>query len=249
MERLNSQDLAGVDEGEVHQRTTGYRLLYAENGLAFREVVVSDPVPSGRQVLEAAGVRDPEAFTLVALLATGAMEDIRLGETYDLRARGTERVIAFRTDVLYRAFLRGQDLMWGRQDIRGEELYQLAALSEDEALYRDVPGGTDIFITPETSIDLATPGVERFIVGPKPVPGFEIAISYNGIVRRVRVKPQDRIAAVIEAVRPIFGNPGGDLVLVDTATGQVLDPGQTIGRAGVRPGSHLQLRPGAVRGG
>jgi len=84
---------------------------------------------------------------------------------------------------------------------------------------------------------------------PHPPAGFDIAVSYNGIVRTVRVTPGETIAALIETVRPQFGNPGGDLVLVDAATGRVLEPTHTIAQEGVQPGAHLQLRPRTVQGG
>ena len=241
---------ATPDDGVEVSRTAEYRLLYGVEGLEFRPLALPDPVPIGRQILERAGIRDVEQYALIALLPGGAMEDIRLDEPYDLRGRGTERVISFRTDTLYRGFLLGRDMLWGRKEIRGEELYALANLADGEALYIDVPGGTDIAVARDRSVDLSKPGVERFIAGPAHVPaGFDIAVSYNGIVRTVRVQPAETISAVIETVRPQFGNPGGDLVLVDTSTGRVLEPAHSIAQEGVQPGAHLQLRPRTVQGG
>lgn len=238
------------DDGVELNQTTDYRLNYGDGGLTFRQLVFADPVPVGRQILEHAGVRDVEQYALIALLPSGAMEDIRLDEPMDLRGRGIERVVAFRTDVLQRAFLLGRDMLWGRPDISGHDLYALADLAEGEALYIDVPGGTDIPVPRDGMVDLAKPGVERFVAGPPhPPAGFDIAVSYNGIVRTVRVTPGETIAALIETVRPQFGNPGGDLVLVDAASGRVLEPTHTIAQEGVQPGAHLQLRPRTVQGG
>ena len=238
------------DEGVVVNRTADYALKYGDNGLTFRQLLLSDPVPNGRQILERAGVRDVEQFALIALLPGGGMEDIRLDEQLDLRGRCIERVVSFRTDVLQRAFLLGRDLLWGRPDISGNELYSLADLAADEALYIDVPGGTDLPVPREGTVDLSKPGVERFVAGPPHPPvGFDVVVSYNGIVRNVRVTPRETIAALVETVRPQFGNPGGDLVLVDAASGRVLEPSHTIAEAGVQPGAHLQLRPRTVQGG
>ncbi|TAU37393.1 hypothetical protein ELG97_32110 (plasmid) [Rhizobium leguminosarum] len=246
----NRADGAPLDDGVEINRTAGYRLLYGDNGLDFRPLVLPDPIPLGRQILEAAGVRDIESTALAAILAGGAMEDIRLSEPYDLSGRGVERVIGFRTDTLYRAFLVGRELIWGRREIRGEELYALADLTETEALYIDVPGGTDVHVKRDSVIDLSEPGVERFIAGPVPAPeGFEISVNYNGIVRQVRVRPRDLISSIIETVRPLFGNPGGDLVLIDTASGRVLEPAHTVAQEGVHVGAQLQLRAPIVRGG
>lgn len=241
---------ATPDDGIEVNRTADFLLLYGADGLDFRSLTLPDPVPIGRQILERAGVRDVEQHALIALLPGGGMEDIRLDEPYDLRGRGAERVVSFRTDTLYRAFLLGRDLLWGRKDIRGEELYALADLVEGEALYIDVPGGTDIAVARDGSTDLSQPGVERFIPGPVHAPtGFDIAVSYNGLVRTTHVQPTEQISTVIEAVRPLFGSPGGDLVLVDTSTGRVLEPTHTVAQEGVQPGAHLQLRPRTVQGG
>jgi len=249
-EQTNGAAQLGPDDGIETSRSEAYRLLFGENGLDFRALVLPDPVPVGRQILETAGIRAVENWALIALLPSGAMEDVRLGEAYDLRGHGAERVIAFMTDTLFRGFLQGQDMLWGRKDIRGEELYALARLDPGEMLYIDVPGGTDIPVAREDVIDLSTPGVERFIAGSVPVPqGFEVLINYNGVVRSLRVRPQETIAAVIEAARPLFGNPGGDLVLVDPGSGRILEPGHTVAQEGVQPGAHLQLRPRAVQGG
>lgn len=238
------------DDGLVTGRAEGYALNYGDGGMSFRQLVLTDPVPTGRQILERAGVRDVEQFALLALLPGGGMEDLRLDEPLDLRGRGVERVVAFRTDKLQRAFLLGRDLLWGRPDISGQELYALAELAEGEALYIDVPGGTDVPVPRDGTVDLSKPGVERIVAGPPHAPaGFDIAVNYNGIVRTVRVTPAETIAAIVETVRPQFGNPGGDLVLVDAASGRVLEPTHTVVQEGVQPGAHLQLRPRTVQGG
>lgn len=245
-----STDRSSNDDGVETTRKVDYRLNYGDGGLDFRTLSLPDPVPVGRQILERAGVRDVEQYALAALLPGGGMEEIRLDEELDLRGRGIERVVAFRTDVLRRAFLLGRDLLWGRPDIKGEELYALADLGEGEALYIDVPGGTDIPVARDGSVDLAKPGVERFVAGPPhPPAGFDVAVSYNGIVRTVHVTPGQTIAGLVEAVRPQFGNPGGDLVLVEAASGRVLEPSRTVAQEGLQSGTHLQLRPRTVQGG
>jgi hypothetical protein len=237
------------DDGIVAGATDSYRLRYGDNGLDFRVLTLPDPVPVGRQIIEAAGYRAVEQIALVALLPVGAMEDIRLGEPFDLRGRGVERVIGFQTDILFRGFLLGQDFLWGRREVRGEELYSLASLGEGEALYLDVPGGADIHIRRDSVVDLSAPGVERFISALAPVEGLDITIIFNGVVRPLRVRPRDLISEVVAAARPLFGNPGGDLVLIDPTNGRVLEPNNSIAQEGVRPGAQLQLRPRTVQGG
>ncbi|MEI6607939.1 MAG: multiubiquitin domain-containing protein, partial [Verrucomicrobiota bacterium] len=47
----------------------------------------------------------------------------------------------------------------------------------DEAVYLEVRGGTDKLIDPGDIIDLTVPGIENFIVGPKPVKNYEITVN------------------------------------------------------------------------
>lgn len=83
---------------------------------------------------------------------------------------------------------------------------------------------------------------------PAPDPGFKIEITYNGVSKSLRVLPKDLVSAVIEEARPLFGSPGGELVLVNQA-GQELAPDRSLHDVGVKPHDKLLLRPRTVRGG
>lgn len=236
------------DEGTGERRATTYRLAFGREGLNFESLDFADPAPTNVQILFAAGIRATIEWAVIALLPGGGMEEINPERPFDLRGRGVERVVAFRTDRIYRARLLDRPLVWGRASITGTELLALAGTGEDEALFLDVPGGTDRHIGPSDVLDLGGAGVERILAGPKPEPGFEVAVLYNGLVQTVRVRPTDTAAALITAARPLFGHPGGDLILVDEA-GRELAPGGTLGEQGVRAHSRLQLRPRVVQGG
>jgi hypothetical protein len=54
-------------------------------------------MPLGRQILAAAGVDVRCEHSLFAILPSGDFEDIRLDEPFDLRGRGVEQFVAFRT--------------------------------------------------------------------------------------------------------------------------------------------------------
>lgn len=236
------------DDGIGASRTTTYRLLFGREGLTFERLEFTDPVPVGSQILASAGIRRAAEWALLALLPDGDMEELRPNESLDLRTRGIEKVVAFRCDRLFRATLLDGQLLWGRRTITGEELYTLAVLPAHEALYLDVPGGTDRLIERAGELDLGAAGVERIVAGPKPIPGFEVTLIYNGLVQTLHVRAEETAAAVVAAARPLFGNPGGDLVLINEA-GQQLAPDRPVGEQGVRPHSRLQLRPPVVQGG
>jgi Multiubiquitin len=93
------EDVAdAVREGRALRPALTYRIRVAQDGLDFRAVDVADPVPLGRQILGAAGLKPIEAFSLFGILHSGDFEDVRLDEPFDLRERGTERFVAFQTD-------------------------------------------------------------------------------------------------------------------------------------------------------
>jgi hypothetical protein len=49
------------------------------------------------------------------------------------------------------------------------QLYELAQPNESQAVFLDVPGGTDQLVEPDDLFDLTQPGVERFITAPTPI--------------------------------------------------------------------------------
>lgn len=181
------------------QSNQNYRIQFAEDNLAFRVVEIADPVPTGRQILTAAGVRRLEDCSLFAILATGDFEDIRLDETFDLRTRGAERFVAFRTDRAFKLTLDDRQIEWGKPVISGAALGKLARVGEHQAIFLEVRGGEDKLIEDQDMVDLAAPGIERFITAPRPSPGFEIIVN-----ARVRIVPEAAVtfAQIVEIAFP-----------------------------------------------
>jgi hypothetical protein len=166
----------------------GYRIRYAQGDLNFRELIVADPVPLGRQILTSAGVDPGDGYSLFAILPTGDFEDVRLDEPFDLRVKGAERFIGFLTDRDFKLTLRDHQLEWGKPILSGTILYALAKPGEGEAVFLEVRGGQDRLIQPSDLIDLTAPGIERFIVAPKPALKYEITINGRAyIVNEARV--------------------------------------------------------------
>ena len=163
-ELLDYDDLGAVRrEGRALRPARGYRFLLAQGDLNFQSRVVSDPVPLGRQLLEAAALDPRDGYSLIAILPSGDFEDVRLNEPFDLRERGAERFIAFQTDRDFKLTLNDHELLWGKPVISGTVLYGLAKPGEGEAVFLEVPGGEDRLIEHGELIDLVQPGIERFI--------------------------------------------------------------------------------------
>lgn len=150
-------------EGRPLRTARAYRIEVADDTLAFRTVEVADPIPLGRQMLEAAGARPIEEFSLLAILPSGDFEDVRLDEAFDLRGRGAERFLFFRTDRAFKFTIDNRQLEWGKPVISGAVLRRLADVKPGYALYLEVRGGQDREIVPSDLLDLSKPGIERFI--------------------------------------------------------------------------------------
>lgn len=178
---LNPEDIedigAAIQEGRPIRAAHSYRIAVSDEGLKFRPIVIADPVPLGRQILAAAGFESVEQYMLFAILGTGDFEDVRLDETFDLRGRGAERFVAFKTDRDFRLTLNGHELRWGKPVIIGEALYILAKVPDGQAVFLRVRGGQDRLIEPNDSINLAEAGVEEFFTGLRPPVTSKIIVN------------------------------------------------------------------------
>ena len=179
---MHTEDLLDYDdlgdalrERRALRPARGYRILLAQGDLNFASLLVGDPVPLGRQILDAAGLEPGDGYSLFGILPSGDFEDVRLDEPFDLRERGAERFVAFQTDRIFKLILDDDQLEWGKPAISGAVLYKLAEPGED--VFLEVRGGEDRLIEPGELIDLNTPGVERFITAPKGPTTYEIRVN------------------------------------------------------------------------
>jgi hypothetical protein len=238
--------MTNVSEGNAPNHPARYQL--AVSSLALHAFEIGDPVPVGQQILAGADLRPAEDFSLTAWLPSGDFEAVGLHQPFDLRGKGVEKFIAFRSDRLYRLVANDFDILWGDAAIPGSVLRVLTGAKPDQALYLEVPGGQDRLIPDDGGLDLAVQGVERVVLGPRPVASFEIVVLFNGQPRPQQVTEKELLQLVFDRARAAFGNPGGDLVLVNEA-GTILDLAQTVKAAGMQPHAKLLLRERVVRGG
>lgn len=155
---------AFINEGKPLHPADFYRIVVADEQLQERHIELSDPVQTGRQILQAAGVHPVEDQSIYAILASGEFEDLRLDETYDLRGHGVERFVVFQTDRSFKFTIDDRQLEWGKPSISGMVLKKLADVPADTYdVYLEVRGGQDILIRDTDLIDLSKPGIERFI--------------------------------------------------------------------------------------
>lgn len=178
MNQSNFDDVgAAIRENRPLREAATFRIRFGLEGLSFRNIDVPDPVPTGRQILDSAGLDRRSDYLLYALIASGDFEDIRLDETVDLRGKGAERFIAFKSDRDFKFALNDRQMAWGHAVLMGSTLYDLAEVSPDEAIFLEVRGGEDRLIEPDERINLDAPGVEKFITAPRPHKGYIIVVN------------------------------------------------------------------------
>ena len=185
-----------IREDRPLRPANGYRILVAQGDLDFQPAIVRDPVPLGRQILTAIGLEATADRSVFAILISGDFEDVRLDEPFDLRGQGAERFVVFESDRDFRLTLNGNQISWGKPLISGSILYGLAQVDTDHSVYLDVPGGTDRLIEPTELLDLSQPGVEHFIVAPKPVLSFEIVVNSRPHIVADKVVSFEQVVAL-----------------------------------------------------
>lgn len=161
---LEIEDVAAALAAGRQVRDHGpYKIQIGNENLEYRPLVISDPVPTGRQVLEEAGFRPVDDYLLYQLLTNGHLDLLSPDDTTDLRQAGIEKFLAFKSDRSFRFYIDGQAQDWGAQRISGRTLKQLAGVdSQKYDIFLVVPGDDDELIEDRDLFDLARPGVEHF---------------------------------------------------------------------------------------
>lgn len=140
-----------------------FRISVAGTDLSFRGLDIADPVPTGRQIIEAAGGRPPDEYIVLQWLAGSDLEELDFEETTDLREHGVERFIVVKSDRTFRFEIDGHKHEWPEPFISREVLLQLAG--QDPAKFsvwqefRDAP---DKEVLAGHPADLSEKGTERF---------------------------------------------------------------------------------------
>ena len=163
----DAEDVAEARRSGRPLRPQGpYRIEFADERLEYRTGLIKDPVPTGRQLLDAAGARPVEEHIVFQLLTDGLLEEIRLEETTDLRDKAVERFLVFRSDRSFRFELDGRQFEWGGTLVSGLTLKKLAGVDpKTYGVWLEVRGDDDRPIGDTEVIDLSAKGVERFFTG------------------------------------------------------------------------------------
>jgi Multiubiquitin len=234
---MKDQEIDCNDQVAPGQEPNAYQIQFALENLNFRTLKLADPMPQGRQILATAGIDARSDYSLFAILPTGDFEDIRLDETFDLRRRGVEKLVAFQTDRDYKLTLDDHQITWGKPAIKGSELYKLANISNDLAVFVEVRGGEDKLVSPEEAIDLTAPGIERFITAPRPTHEIEIIVNSRS---RVVSGPSVTFEQIVQIAFPGTHSPTSVFSITYRKTSSTPPEGE-LGAGGV-----IKIKKGSI---
>ncbi|HCI47064.1 MAG TPA: hypothetical protein DFI00_07205 [Rhodospirillaceae bacterium] len=166
-ETLNIEDITRcVSEGRRPRDAGPYSIQIGDAELQFGSYRLDDPVPTGRQVLEAVDARPAEEHLVFQLFRNGDLKELALDDTVDLLDAGVERFIVFKSAASYRIELDSQVKEWGACVISGYVLKVLAGANKPGyGVWMEVRGAEDRPIDDHEMVQLDSKGLERFFTG------------------------------------------------------------------------------------
>ena len=217
-----------AEERAAHAREW-YRLRIGNEQLDYRPVVIEDPVPTGRQILDATGAQPADEHLVFQVLENGLLEELRLDETTDLRKQGVERFLVFHGDRSFRFELNGRRFEWGAASISGITLKILADVDPaTHGVWLERKDEPDLLIADDASADLAEDGLERF----RTARTFFVCIEDQ-------ILPWPRPTITTEEIAALGG--------WDVSQG-VIEVDQDQNERTLAPGQVIELKPGQAFG-
>ncbi|MCG8594178.1 MAG: multiubiquitin domain-containing protein [Kiloniellales bacterium] len=233
------EHIEGGEGNSEHDRSPDWlhMIQVGNEALEFRELGLSDPVPTGRQIIEAAGFRAVEEFLIFEVSRDRRLTELKLDETTDLRGRGKERFIIFKSDRSWRGIIDGKRFEWGARDVFGHVLKWLAGVDPDRfGVWLERKDEPDLLIADDEKASLMPHGVERFRTDRL----FKICIEGEDL-------PWDSKTITTEQIAGLGGwDPSLGVIEVDEDQNErTLEPGEVIKlRPGVTYGKKLCFKRG-----
>lgn len=133
----------------------------ANTDLNFRDITVSDPILTGRQILSYCDVTPREEHVVLQWLPNGEIEEVRGEETIDVRGSSAARFIVARTDRLFRLVLNERSISWPEGKIQEEKLRKLGQIAEGLRIFVKREDEADEEIELGKALKLSEIGVEE----------------------------------------------------------------------------------------
>ena len=155
-----------VREGRKPKDHGPYQIEVGNEQLEFTAIQVDDPVLTGLQISEGMGVWSAEDHLVFQVLSNGELEELRLGETTDLRSGDVERFLIFRSAESHRFEIDGKRLEWGAKIISGRVLKRLVGVDPAKfVVWQEIRGQDDRPIGNTDLVHLDSEGLEHFFTG------------------------------------------------------------------------------------
>ncbi len=140
-----------------------FAIKVGNDALEFQDVGLNDPVPTGRQMIEAARLSPVEDFLLFAVSHDRRLTEVKLDETVDIRDDAKELFLVFKSDRSWRGLIDGRRFEWGAETIAGRVLKWLAGVdAATHGVWLELRDEPDRLIGDDKQASLSTAGVERF---------------------------------------------------------------------------------------
>lgn len=242
-ERIERENIAlSRREGRPLRPADHYLIQVLDPNWHGRLIEIDDPVPTGRQILNAVGKTPAEQHLLLLIDDKGVLEEVNLDEQVDVYQRGVEQFIAFDSDRLFYVALNGQRFPWGEANIREEILRKVGHIPEDHDIWLERRSEPDQLLEDGVGVDLEEPGLERLYSRPR---------NWQLNVQGVIVNSKQPTIVARDALERAGFNPDKGWILVLKVKG---DPKQSIKMDDVidlrKPGiEKLRLTPAEINNG
>ncbi|HEY0413300.1 MAG TPA: multiubiquitin domain-containing protein [Allosphingosinicella sp.] len=213
-----------------------------------KSLSLRDPIVDARKILRLAGLEPPDDYALIVLQRPGT-RSVGLDEEVDLREAGREEFRAFASDRVFSLTIDERGYEWGDAQISERSLRDIAGVPEGKVLILERKDEPDDVLEEEQVVDLAEHGTEHIRIEKHP-DTFEIKVIYNGVQKKLKVSMAELISSVLARAIAAFGGlPNPHTLALYNKAGRELPDGELVGRAKVKKGDKLLLRPSAVKAG
>ena len=124
----------GRNPSEDNGAVIRHAIDVADQTLTYRQVSIDDLTPTATQLALAAGFKSVEGISVLQVLPTGDLENVRPNETVDLR-REAGRFIIVESDRAYRLTIDDQRFDWPCRIVSGGLLRKLGQVPTNKVIY------------------------------------------------------------------------------------------------------------------
>ncbi len=230
----------------------------AEAITSHRHVVVngqtydnSDPDPSGRDILNLAGLAPASEHQLI-LIRDNRTHLIELDDKIELKAEGGAVFRAFRDDRAYSWTLDEIGQVWCAETLEVDELISLFSIAPDDELVLERGAEPDVVLQPGGSVSFAEPGTEHIVTRRKRPEFLLVSVFTTAGVfpaeGALRVTPETLVSAVLaRAAKKLELTDTADWVV--TVDGRDINPAATFAQNALSGTVELNWSPREGGGG